>query len=272
MLPSVPEGSVAESAVAVSSGVRLGSRRPQAPWQSPAVREIAQRAGKADDATPMLLEGPVGTVMAAVGESRDHAIASRALSDAMQGGLQEKLRRAEQEKRMLQHKVQLHKSGGPSPTVQPPAVASDRRLAVPGRPSGRSQGGASSDGGVVARTAGGGPMAMAPGRSGPSFGAVYEYRDSVGRPQYVAGTAEMPEAAFANDYHDHAGVRRLFEGPSEAHGRAKVVWVGVGGGPCGQAEMHAARSAVASERAARQRIHELAGAKPYSRHAHMLCE
>ena len=62
----------------------------------------------------------------------------------------------------------------------------------------------------------------------------------------------------------------LFEGPEAAHGNAKVVWVGVGGGGVGDAEMHAARSAIAHERAQRQRISELGGAKPYSRHAHML--
>ena len=43
--------------------------------------------------------GAAGERGSAVGEQRDHKIASRAISDAMQGQLSEKLQRAEQEKR-----------------------------------------------------------------------------------------------------------------------------------------------------------------------------
>ena len=62
-----------------------------------------------------------------------------------------------------------------------------------------------------------------------------------------------------------------FEAPRAAPpGRASVVWAGVGGGPCGDEEMKAARDAVCKARAERQQIMELRGAKPYSRHSHML--
>ena len=107
-------------------------------------------------------------------------------------------------------------------------------------------------------------------RHGASFGAVYEYRDGAGKPRFVGGTSEQPEAAYAGDFEQHAGVRSMFEGAREAPGRAHVVWAGCGGGPCGDAEMKAVREAVCRARADRQQIRELAGAKPYSRHSHLL--
>jgi hypothetical protein len=76
----------------------------------------------------------------------------------------------------------------------------------------------------------------------------------------------------AEDFAEHAAVRNLFEEQPHAAppGRAHVVWAGVGGGPCGDAEMKAVRDAVCRERAHRQQISELRGAKPYSRHSHLL--
>ena len=68
-------------------------------------------------------------------------------------------------------------------------------------------------------------------------------------------------------------MRGLFDPESlggRAQGRAVTVWAGVGGGPVGDAEMKAARDAVCQDRAQRQQIAELRGAKPYSRHSHML--
>lgn len=267
-LPSVPEERVVGTrAVGSHADEMVLARRRQgnqlAPWQSPAVHELVQRAGNVHDATPMVIEGPTGTVMAAIGEQRDNQIASRALAETMQGGLQEKLQRAEREKRMLQHNVRTAQQRGEQPIGAGRATA-DRRIA-PVDPSPAPRTGAR--GGAVALSTGSGPLAAG---QGPTFGAVYEYRDSVGKPHYVAGTSSVPEAAFAEDYRTNAGVRQLFDGPESAHGRAKVVWVGVGGGACGHAEMASARQAVAKERSERQRICELSGAKPYSRHSHML--
>ena len=209
----------------------------------------------------MVVEGPAGTVLAAVGEASDHGVASRALTQSLQSELPAKLQRAAQEKRQLEQKV---RNAGASQPPPPPPVGctSDRRLAA--APSGRGGGG---NGALVAAAVG----PLAPGSSRqqrPAFGVVYEYRDSVGKPQYVAGTSQMPEMAFAEDYRTHSGVRELFDGP--APGRARVVWAGVGGGHVGEKEMATMRDAVAKERATKQRISELSGAKPYSRHSHML--
>lgn len=125
-------------------------------------------------------------------------------------------------------------------------------------------------GGALA-SAGGGCLAVSNAkRHGASFGAVYEYRDGAGKPRFVGGTSEQPEAAYAGDFAQHAGVRNMFEGAREAPGRAHVVWAAVGGGHCGDAEMKAVREAVCRARADRQRIRELAGAKPYSQHSHLL--
>ena len=110
--------------------------------------------------------------------------------------------------------------------------------------------------------------AVVPARGGAamSFGAVYEYRDSAGAPRFVAGTANRPEEAWRDDRAREPRVRAL----ADAGGSASVVWAGVGRGPCGHAEMAAARDAVVRDRSERQRIGELGSAKPYSRHAHML--
>lgn len=125
-------------------------------------------------------------------------------------------------------------------------------------------------GGALA-SAGGGCLAVSNAkRHGASFGAVYEYRDDAGKPRFVGGTSEQPEAAYAGDFEKHAGVRNMFEGAHEAPGRAHVVWAAVGGGHCGDVEMKAVREAVCRARAERQQIRELAGAKPYSRHSHLL--
>ena len=116
-------------------------------------------------------------------------------------------------------------------------------------------------------TGGSSTLASDPGPAGPvSFGAVYEYKDRVGRPVFVGGTDEVPENRWLQDYSANAGVRNL----AQQGGSAAVVWAGVGRGFCGAAEMAAARDAVASDRAARQRITELQSAKPYSRHSALM--
>ena len=255
-LATVPEhAEVRDGALTLHGGVR--GQHHALPWQSPAVMELAHTVGRSSAAAPMLIEGPVGTVMAAIGEQRDHAVAGHALTQAMRGQLDAKLQRAGQ---ALQH---TQPSGAPA--QPPPSGAGDRHL--PPAVSGHQHSG----GITVALSAGGALAPKGRARRQAAFGAVYEYRDRAGRPQFVAGTARAPEEAYGADYRDHAGVRGLFEGDDASeHGRAKVVWVGVGGGPCGHAEMAAARTAVARERASRQRISELQGAKPYSSHAHVM--
>ena len=220
----------------------VGRSLPQlAPWQSPAVMELAQNVGKGrPEASPMLIEGRTGTVLAAIGEERDHAIAGRALSSAM---VQPKL------------------------IAAPTALGGGRGMQANQVQQQARAGG----GGAIAASTGGGRLAAGNNRQrhGASFGAVYEYRDGAGKPHFVAGTSALPEAAFAEDFEAHASVRNLFEERAPP-GRASVVWAGVGGGPCGDEEMKAARDAVCKARAERQQIMELRGAKPYSRHSHML--
>jgi hypothetical protein len=234
--PMHVEGTLSSAA----HGGRVQGHQPgqrMAPWQSPAVLELAQKAGKGrPEASPMIIEGRTGTVLAAVGEQRDHAVAGRALGAAM---------------------------------AQPKLMAGP--MALGGGARAQQQPGRG--GNAIAASSGGGRLAAGTNRQrhGAAFGAVYEYRDGAGKPHFVAGTSELPEAAYAEDFESHASVRKLFEEPrSAAPGRATVVWAGVGGGPCGDAEMKAARDAVCKERAQRQQISELQGAKPYSRHSHLL--
>ena len=230
-LPTVREDAPLEAATSLAPATRCVGQPRMAPWQSPAVRELTQAAGRGKpEASPMILEGPTGLTFAAIGEQRDHAIASKALRGSM----------------------------------------SQAKQCCSGIQSGGSQPGGS----AIAVSVGGGRLAAASShrhRNGAAFGAVYEYRDGAGKPCYVAGTSELPEAAFARDFAAHAPVRALFDGPSAAPaGRASVVWAGIGGGPVGDAELKAARDAVCKERSERQKIQELRGAKPYSRHSHML--
>lgn len=59
------------------------------PWQSPAVLSLAGRLGMIghDHVQPMVVEGPAGTVLSAVGEDEDHRIAGDVLQQcAMSGG------------------------------------------------------------------------------------------------------------------------------------------------------------------------------------------
>lgn len=73
--------------------------------------------------------------------------------------------------------------------------------------------------------------------------------------------------AWQEEAHSIPSVRALACGG----GSAELVWAGVGRGPtCGPREMLAARDAIVKDRAGRQRISELSGAKPYSRHSHLL--
>jgi hypothetical protein len=55
------------------------------PWQSPAVLKLAGQLGEKNGGVlPMIVEGPVGTILSAVGENTDHAIAGNVLAQAQQ--------------------------------------------------------------------------------------------------------------------------------------------------------------------------------------------
>ena len=50
------------------------------PWRSTAVAQLARRCGKDEDVMPMMIEGPAGTVLAAVGDPSCHRIAGDVLA------------------------------------------------------------------------------------------------------------------------------------------------------------------------------------------------
>jgi hypothetical protein len=60
----------------------------------------------------MLIEGRAGTVLAAVGAEKDHAVAGKAVSNAMQAALDAKLERAEVYKSELESRVRDQRGGG----------------------------------------------------------------------------------------------------------------------------------------------------------------
>ena len=50
------------------------------PWESQAVRTLAKKVGRRDpSATPMMVEGREGTILAAVGDQADHQVAGEVL-------------------------------------------------------------------------------------------------------------------------------------------------------------------------------------------------
>lgn len=285
-----PPGARPVTATRPFGAVTSHRRGVSPPWESQAVMDLASRVGHGDrDATPMMIEGTTGTTLAAVGNERDHQVASAAISASLDKQLGEKLERAQLYKRELEAKASVEGGaqeggareggapramqprlrmanlddggGGGGGTAMPTALAVRRSVAPSG---GRALATADEHPGALHRT----PVSR-PYGSGEamSFGAVYEYRDDFGRPRFVASTSQQPEATFAEDYGRHAEVRSL----ANEGGSASVVWAGVGRGPCcGAPEMQAAREAVARDRSERQRISELRGAKPYSRHGHML--
>ena len=57
-----------------------GTELARAPWESTAVRRFAESMGRSAQTEPCVVEGPEGTLLAAVGDSRDHRIAGDVLS------------------------------------------------------------------------------------------------------------------------------------------------------------------------------------------------
>ena len=241
----------AMNSIASSVACRALIKRP---WQAPSVarlaNQLARRGGAESGVLPMMVEGPMGTVLAAVGDERAHSIAGDVLS------------------RCAEEQQQKGGGGGGDrgwrTSRNPSAVERSSRQSSRSR-SGqltvRGSGGGSV-GGRVPQTArdAGGSGARTLVRREPAFGAVYEHRDSFGKPVVVGETDTVPELAFERDLARHKQLRDL---ATYKGGSAAVVWAG-----CGQNRdsIAAVRSAVAKDRAERNRCDKLAGPKPYSAH------
>eukprot|EP00931_Biecheleriopsis_adriatica_P071565 TRINITY_DN4543_c0_g3_i1.p1 TRINITY_DN4543_c0_g3~~TRINITY_DN4543_c0_g3_i1.p1 ORF type:complete len:214 (-),score=30.22 TRINITY_DN4543_c0_g3_i1:266-907(-) len=95
-----------------------------------------------------------------------------------------------------------------------------------------------------------------------AFGAVYEHRDSCGKPRLIGSTDKLPERQFELDWKRSEPVKLLCQQGM----RSELVWAGIGYGDVGEAEMAEVRQAVVDARAERLRIEKLNGIKPYSHH------
>ena len=218
---------------------------------------------------PMVVEGPEGMVLGAIGEVQDHAAAGDYLE-----------------------KLHAERTGRPRQRLQVadrPAASStgnrnrsrNRRSSRSGNDDGHSidngngNGGGNGGGNALAQIAkrgfGGrsGDNSNGGGRGGVVFGAVYEYRDAVGVPKLVSSTEQVPEAQFVADtqavdaHGSGAAVRKLM-----TTGSPSVVWAGCGRAPIGREEMEGIRSAIVEERSRRMHIAKLRSEKPYSRHGY----
>ena len=54
------------------------------PWKAPSVQALTRQMGRSANARPLLVEGPAGPVISAVGQQRDHSIASDVLGRAQE--------------------------------------------------------------------------------------------------------------------------------------------------------------------------------------------
>jgi hypothetical protein len=247
------------------------------PWESRAVRSLAKKVGTRDpSATPMMIEGREGTILAAVGDQSDHQVASEVLkyhqtqrrqaqladaaAQGVGGGIDDSgagplERMARRERQQGGGRAQTLARGG----------GGDRQLATVEKPHPLDHRGAARRGGGGSGLANGrraGDTLVAHDDAPPfSFGAVYEHRDAFGVPRYVGETGDAPELAFQADM-EHKGVRKTVKGG----GSSQVVWAGFGSGPVGAAQMEDMRKAVQHVRAERLQAAKLSSFKPYSAH------
>jgi len=244
--PTTGRGAAPRAARHAAWGVATSSDAAAAPWQSRSVIQLASRVGRgggAEEMTPMTLDGPSGTILAAMGTAQDHTIAGSAISQSIVSGAAPMSSAA---------------------TLDVRALANEWRSAQRSITSGRS---ASATAQPSEQADYETQMALADPARQASFAAVYEYSSALdGRPLYVGTTDGTPELAYQSDHARIGGVRDLARGG----GSAKVVWAGVGTGSVGPEQMKAAREAVAAHRSARQRVTELRSAKPYSYHSHRM--
>lgn len=208
-----------------------------APWESLAVQSFGARlmdpelAGGPNAPSAMVLENPRGVIMQAVGQIEDHKAAGHVVGEIMK-----------------------EQRG----TAAPPNPATPLR-----RPS--SRGG--TPGASTSLVRAGGSMQAPVCRDRVSFGAVYEHRDSTGKPRLIASTGVVPERQWQLDWKDNKAVRDLAHHPDSAPGsNSHLVWVGVGSGPVGEDEMQRVRQAVVDARSERLQIDKLKSEKPYSHH------
>eukprot|EP00746_Dinoflagellata_sp_MGD_P005199 gnl/MRDRNA2_/MRDRNA2_110065_c0_seq1.p1 gnl/MRDRNA2_/MRDRNA2_110065_c0~~gnl/MRDRNA2_/MRDRNA2_110065_c0_seq1.p1 ORF type:complete len:207 (+),score=38.35 gnl/MRDRNA2_/MRDRNA2_110065_c0_seq1:69-689(+) len=193
------------------------SRPPgAAPWESNAVRTLAERAHDKGLAS-MELRGPQGIALQAIGSPEDHEVAGRVVAE-------------------------IQKRGNSNQNRAPRA---QRGLTTSALEANREK------------------AAEIQAREQLSFGAVYEHRDSCGKPRLIGSTNKMPERQFALDWKQHEEVRAL---GTNGRLRSELVWAGVGRGVVGEEEMSLVREAVVHTRSERLRIEKLSGIKPYSQH------
>lgn len=210
-----------------AGGQQLSAADDRVPWESAAVARLAARACTSGGAgAPLLVEGPQGTVLAAVADDAvDNEVATRALQAAQAHSLEERLQRA-----------RSYVPGAPGSVDPPRAEAAG--IAVPAA----------------------GPQSITFGA------VYEYRDSTTGKPLVVASTSRAPENAFLEDARRHAGSAAAAAAAAKGAVAAEVVWAGVGQGPVGAREMDGIRDAVAAGRASRLHVHKLAGHKPYSRH------
>lgn len=213
-------------------GHREVALRQEQPWRSEKVAEFAGRTEADSKRQALVLEGPRGIALRAVGEPEDHKVASKVVVGFESRRLEE------------QHKERRTKQDGQRRNAVP--RSSDIALARPPSRSGEGE--------LVKRPGSGKSKDIA-------FGAVYEYRDSCGTAKVVASTSQQPERQFLLDKRHH-------EKALSTHKEPALVWVGMSGGSGGlsDAQMTEVRRAVADTRADRLQAKKLSDVKPYSRH------
>jgi hypothetical protein len=75
------------------SGASIVARRNiDRPWQAPSVQALSSRMGNNATARPLLIEGPAGPVISAVGSSLDNQVANTALINAQKKRLEKGLK------------------------------------------------------------------------------------------------------------------------------------------------------------------------------------
>ena len=173
------------------------------PWQSPAVAALVQRTTTNEGVAPMLVEGPRGTSLRAVGCATDHRVAG----DALGRCVAERKRRASAR-------------GGPEVLLPPPraaAAASHRNGALPRVAEFED---------ALPDLSLGRPTPLRKKRHDDYvFGAVYEHVDAFGRPKLINSTAMTPERQYLEDGRNRSDVSRLLVAE---RGASRVVWAGIG--------------------------------------------
>ncbi|CAE8700391.1 unnamed protein product [Polarella glacialis] len=203
------------------------ARAKEEPWRSPLVADFAAGLGRGVGLEAMVLQGPRGVALRAVGEAEDHQVASRKIAD-------------------IEARRKQLPSHGPSVDLAEGRLLHDakRRNAVR----------RGSDLALAVPSAALAVPSMA-------FGAVYEYRDACGTAKVVASTATLPERQLALDQRHYEDVL-----PKSGKASIVWVGISGGRGGMDEAEMAEVRRQVASSRADRLQAQKLSDIKPYSRH------